>query len=333
MTYATENTAMPTAVEIVNPTPGGYALEAVNSISADLFQRWIAYVDRTPKTIEAYTKAAKHFWQYLQERGIAQPTRETILEYKRDMAARGLKPSSINNYMAALRLFFKWTAQEGIYRNITENIHREKIGNSHKREALTPQQSVDLLDHMKRETLQEKRDFAIVFLMTNCGLRCVEVARANIEDIRAAGDRSAIYIQGKGCADKSQSVDLPPEVEKVIRDYLAARGEAKDSAPLFASLSHNSAGQRMTTRSISGICKAAMIQAGFNDHRHTAHSLRHTAVTLALIANGGNITEACDFARHSDISTTNIYNHSINHAQNPCARNIARLLSEAGFKI
>ena len=191
----------------------------------------------------------------------------------------------------------------------------------------------ELFGQMKRETLQEKRDFAILLLMTFCGLRTIEISRANIEDIRAAGDRSAIYIQGKGCADKSQSVDLPPEAEKVIRDYLAARGETKDSAPLFASLSHNSAGQRMTTRSISGICKAAMIQAGFNDHRHTAHSLRHTAVTLALLANGGNITEACDFARHSDISITDIYNHSINHAQNPCARNIARLISEAGFKI
>ena len=79
----------------------------------------------------------------------------------------------------------------------------------------------------------------------------------------------------------------------------------------------------MTTRSISGVCKEAMKAAGYNSERLTAHSLRHTAVTLALIANGGNIQEAQQFARHANISTTQIYAHNLEKQNNTCSRLVA----------
>ena len=79
----------------------------------------------------------------------------------------------------------------------------------------------------------------------------------------------------------------------------------------------------MTTRSISGICKAAMVEAGYNSSRLTAHSLRHTGVTLALL-NGETLEQAQKFARHSQISTTMIYNHAIDAASNSCSATVAK---------
>ena len=114
---------------------------------------------------------------------------------------------------------------------------------------------------------------------------------------------TVLFIQGKGKTSKGDFVKISEPVMAAIRGYLALRGEVKDDEPLFASTAHRNAGQRLTTRSISGICKQAMIRAGFNSPRLTAHSLRHSAVTLALLA-GVSIQEVSQFARHSSINIT-----------------------------
>ena len=76
----------------------------------------------------------------------------------------------------------------------------------------------------------------------------------------------------------------------------------------------------MSTRSISGICKAAMGEAGYNSSRLTAHSLRHTDVTLALL-NGIGLEETMEFARHANIATTMIYAHHLDKAKNRATAN------------
>ena len=81
----------------------------------------------------------------------------------------------------------------------------------------------------------------------------------------------------------------------------------------------------MTTRSISGIVKTRLKGAGFDSPRLTAHSLRHTAVTLSLLA-GRDLAEVQQFARHSNIATTMIYNHSIEQAKNGCSEAIAQAI-------
>ena len=68
-----------------------------------------------------------------------------------------------------------------------------------------------------------------------------------------------------------------------------------------------------------------MINAGFNSNRLTAHSLRHTAVTLALLS-GQSLTDVQAFARHSNINTTMIYNHSVNRMNSHCEFSIANLI-------
>ena len=96
----------------------------------------------------------------------------------------------------------------------------------------------------------------------------------------------------------------------------------KENEPLFISHSRRNSGQRLTTRTISGVAKKAMINAGFNTSRLTAHSLRHTAITLALMA-GQSLADVQAFARHTSINTTMIYNHTVNRMRSLCESVIA----------
>jgi len=82
----------------------------------------------------------------------------------------------------------------------------------------------------------------------------------------------------------------------------------------------------MTTRSISRIVKAALKGAGMDSDRLTAHSLRHTAVTLSLLA-GASIQEAQSMVRHSNINTTLIYAHNIDRIGKAAERRIDTLLA------
>ena len=81
----------------------------------------------------------------------------------------------------------------------------------------------------------------------------------------------------------------------------------------------------MTTRAISGIAKAHMVEAGYNSDKLTAHSLRHTAVTLSLLA-GKPLEEVQQFARHANMATTMIYNHALDKAKNGCSEAIAKAI-------
>lgn len=93
------------------------------------------------------------------------------------------------------------------------------------------------------------RDYAIIVLMITGGLRTVEVARANIGDIRNIGESTVLFIQGKGKIEKNDYVKLPDAVEKAIRTYLSSRKDDKsDTSPLFVSGSNNNNGKRLTER-------------------------------------------------------------------------------------
>ena len=287
----------------------------------ELYTRFIAYLDASPKTVETYSRAIRQFIKYTAEKGIASPTREDVIAYREELRATH-KASTVQNYIIAIRLFFQWTEQEGLYPNIAQHIKGEKISKDHKKDYLTSNQIKSILSGIERDTPQGRRDFAIFALMVTGGLRDIEVHRANIEDLRTLGDSTVLYLQGKGRSDKADYIKVPPIVEEAIRASLADREDATGSQPLFVSLSNNSKGGRVSTRSISGIIKKALVKAGFDSDRLTAHSLRHTAVTLSLLG-GNSIQEVQQFARHANISTTMIYAHNLDRAKNKCESTIA----------
>ena len=304
--------------EVVRTT--GNSLEA-HSFTPALFDSWTNYIDATPRTVETYTKAIRQFARYISDNGIDAPQREDVIAY-REALKTSHKPTTVQAYITAVKLFFQWAEVTGRYPDIAKHIKGAKLDREHKKDYLTSRQAGKVLSAIDTTDLQGKRDYAIVALMTTTGLRTISVINANIEDLRTAGDSTALYYQGKGHTEKAACVKVAPQVEDAIRAYLTARGAFKSNEPLFASIAHRNAGQRMTTRSISRISKDSLKAAGFNSDKLTAHSFRHTAGTLSLL-NGSSLEETQQMLGHRDINTTMIYNHAIQRAKNNSELRIA----------
>ena len=303
---------------------GTGSLVEQSSVNADLFNRWTSYIDASPKTVDTYTKAIKQFVIYLADNGISRPTRETIIEY-RDYLKRDHKPTTVQSYLAAVKLFFQWTEREGLYPNIADRVKGAKLDPEHKKDYLTTKQVNKLLSGVDRSTLKGLRDYAMLSVMVTTGLRTISIIRADIGDIRTAGDATALYYQGKGHEEKADYVKLAEPVEEAVRAYLTARGETDSHAPLFGSIANRNSGGRMTTRSISRIAKNHLIDVDLKSDRLTAHSLRHTAATLNLL-NGGTVEETKQLLGHANINTTLIYSHALERARNNSEERIAKAI-------
>ena len=286
-----------------------------------LYSKWISFIDATPKTIETYSRALKQFGKYCSAHNINQPTREDIISYRDDLK-QDHKPTTVQSYLAAVKLFFSWTAQAGLYPNVAEHVKGAKLDNEHKKDYLTSKQTLALLDGIDRKSVKGLRDYAILAIMVTTGLRTISIIRADIGDIRAAGDDTALYYQGKGHEEKAEYVKLAAPVEAALRDYLKARGPASSNEPLFASTANRNSKGRMTTRSISRLAKEHLAAAGLSSDRLTAHSLRHTAATLNLL-NGATVEETQQLLGHANINTTLIYSHALERAKNNSENRIA----------
>ena len=282
--------------------------------SESILKDFVSYVDAGKPTLETYLKGIRAFITYLKQNEIKAPVREDIINF-RDSLRLTHKPATIKTYLAALRRFFSWTELKGIWGNICEGVKGVKLDKGFKKDCLTSGQARELLAGIDTSSIQGKRDYALLALMVTTGLRDIEVARARAEDIRVVGDFTVLFIQGKGRDEKSEYVKLSVPVEKAIRAWLAERGNFTASDALFCSLSNNSNGRELTTRSISRIVKDSMRRVGLESDRLTAHSLRHTAATLNLLA-GGTLEETQQLLRHSSIVTTQIYAHNLDRMNN-----------------
>lgn len=296
----------------------------IREISEEVFNSWTSFIDASPRTVETYSKAIKQFFIYLQDKGIKKPQREDIVAY-REYLSKDHKPTTVQSYLAAVKLFFQWTEQEKIYPNIAQRVKGAKLDTEHKKDYLTKKQVSKLLKSIDRSTLKGKRDYAMLSLMVTTGLRTVSIINANVEDIRAAGDATALYYKGKGHQEKATYVKLAEPVEEAIRGYLKARGRADGKEPLFTSTAHRNNGGRMTTRSISRVAKESLIDIGLDSDRLTAHSFRHTAATLNLL-NGGTVEETQQLLDHKNINTTLIYSHALERAKNNSEKRIAKAI-------
>ena len=277
--------------------------------------RFFMFIDVRDKSADTYQKATKQFMKYLAENGISEPTRETVINWREYLKETEHKATTIQLYLTAVKLFFTWLEQEGLYKNIANKVKGVKIQKGHKKDSLTSNQSKEVLSDIDTSTTKGKRDFAIVALLLTTGLRTIEIVRADVADLRTVGGNTVLFIQGKGRDEKSEYVKVAPQVEKALREYLRTRDSLNDNEPLFTSTSNENKGGRLTTRTISKIAKTSLVNAGLNSDRLTAHSFRHTAGTLALM-NGAELTQVQQLLRHSNINTTMIYIDSIDRAKN-----------------
>ena len=253
---------------------------------------------------KTYRGALQQFFRWCTQEGLTNLTKRDVLQYKEELRIQGKSAYTISLYLTSVRCFFEWAEEEGIGKNIARSVKGEKIGRGFKKEALTREQALDLL-----EGTDKVRDRAVITLMVATGLRCIEVCRSNVEDLRNKGDKTVLYIQGKGHTDKDDFVILEHPVLVELQSYLSTR-KALPEEPLFTSEARNTRGARLHPGSISRIVKKALRAVKIDSPLFTAHSLRHTAVTFCLLG-GAAIEEAQMLARHSNINTTMIYSHHI----------------------
>ena len=290
----------------------------------NLLDRFVKYVDISDSSIRSYVSGIRAFLKYTSENSINNPTRETVIDYKKYLS-QNKSTSTIALYLSSLRRFFSWTASEGLYPDVTAGIKSPRIDTGHKKDCFTANQIKSIISEINRNTLKGKRDYALFCLISATGLRTVEAMRANVGDIRNVYGENCLFIMGKGKTSKGDFVKISQPVMEAITTYLQARGVVEPDTPLFASLSHHNFGKRMTTYSISRICKSAMRHSGFNTSKLTAHSLRHTAITLALLQ-GISLQDVSQFARHSNITITMIYAHDVERIKSKCENAISNAI-------
>lgn len=272
---------------------------------------FISELDVRERTKETYSHSLDVFMRYLSDQNITQVNVFTILRYK-DYLRDNYAPNSANTHLSSVKSFFKWIESRGIGIDVTRTVKNVKTPKGFNKHALTVEQVIDLLDSIETDSVKGKRDFALINLMINTGLRVSEVSNADVADIDNMSGKAILYIQGKGRESKDNFVLLEYDVLKPIYDYLHARGNHEGA--LFKGLSNNNK-NRLSSDSISRTVKASMRAIGLDSPRLTAHSLRHTAITLSILG-GADIVQAQAMARHSDINTTMIYNHSLNRVLN-----------------
>jgi integrase/recombinase XerD len=277
----------------------------------DLIEDFLTEQDISENSRETYSRSLKQFISWIYESGRdgrLDLQREDILAYKDYLSDKA--SYTITLYMTSVRKLYQWLESKKIYPDITRNIKGAKKPKGYRKDILTPDQLRETLDSMDRNTLKGKRNYALFNLMARTALRDIEVSRALAEDIRQEAGQPVLWVHGKGHDSKDDFVLLTEEALKPIKEYLKARGEVKPEDPLFCSLSDRNYGQAMTSRSISRIVKKALRKVGLDDKRLTAHSLRHTAISLS-IQGGASLQQAQAMARHADPKTTLVYFHNL----------------------
>ena len=308
----------------IKPVESQMIAQTTPSIN-NLMQDWLNFVDVQPTTFTTYQRVLKNFGKYLAENNISELNREIVIGY-RDFLLDNLKPSTCRLYVATVKLFVKFLASKGICPDFTAHFKGVKVDNStHSRDALTADEAKEVFHSMQGSDAKSLRDKAIVGLMLATGLRCVEVTRLDVGDIEKRGKKLFLKVHGKGRQGKQDSVILPAQCAALIQAYLKTRQNVTSTEPLFVSTSHRCKGNRLQAQTISRLCKKALVNAGFDSSRLTAHSFRHAFCTIALVA-GVEMREVSMAARHKSIVTTEIYAHDLDALSNRATATVANLI-------
>lgn len=201
---------------------------------------------------------------------------------------------------AAIRSFYQYLCVHAhqLDTDPTQALNNPKLRKSLPR-YLSLSESLQLLEAVSGPN--EVRDYCILTLFLNCGLRVGELVGLNIQDIR----EDTVRVLGKG--NKERQLYLNQACLDAIQAYLAVRPDPKDEPrhrdALFVSRNRT----RLTTRSVENIVQKAVTQAGL-DPKYSPHKLRHTAATL-MLNNGVDIRTLQDVLGHENLGTTQIYTH------------------------
>ena len=207
-------------------------------------------------------------------------------------AARARKLSAIKSFYNYLTVSTKQ-----IKENPVKDIELPKIRKSLPK-YLSLEESTALLKSVSGPN--QKRDFAILMIFLNCGIRRSELVGLNLTDVYE--DR--IRVVGKG--NKERIVYMGSSCRKAIEAYLEERSKIvlSDNRALFGSRDKN----RISVTAVHRLVKKHLLEAGLDSTQFSAHKLRHTAATL-MLSNGVDLKTLQEVLGHENLNTTQIYTH------------------------
>ncbi|MBE6531637.1 MAG: tyrosine recombinase XerC [Ruminococcaceae bacterium] len=235
---------------------------------------------------------------------------------------RGNMAAAKSRKLSAVKGFFKYLTTK---RFMLEDNPAINIESPKKKQALpkflTLEESLMLLDAVKndKESKNRVRDYAIITLFLNCGMRVSELVGIDINDI----DRElrSLTVTGKG--NKQRIVYLNDACKDALRDYMGERLGEKyqkvDCRALFLSVRS----QRISVKTVQWLVYKYLDMAGLESKHYSVHKLRHTAATLMYQTGNVDVRVLKDILGHEQLNTTQIYTHVSNRsmeeamAQNP----------------
>ena len=272
----------------------------------EIIEEWLSAADIAEVSKRSYRVKVRLWFRYLAmiHYDARRPQRQQVLDYKRWLEREGRSTLTIDSYITAVRLFYRYSKRKGYYADdITEGVRCSTKMKGYRKSALSKEDAMRLLESIDTHTLVGKRDKLMVAMMLLLGLRTCEVERINICDIDTAYGSRVVKIQRKGRHDKSEAVALTPYIDELLNDYMGDREVDSLEDPLFISVR---GGTRLLRTSISEMVHARLKAIGIVDPRITAHSLRHTCACL-LLAEGVEMETVRDVLGHTSTNTTRLY--------------------------
>lgn len=211
----------------------------------------------------------------------------------------GISPAARARKLSSIKSFYKYLTvrTKQLEENPVAELEYPKLRKSLPK-YLTMEQSSALLQAVSGQN--EKRDYAILMLFLNCGIRRSELVGLNLTDVYE--DR--IRVVGKG--NKERFVYFGSACRKAIDSYLVERNQRvlTDNRALFGSRDNN----RISVTAVHRLVKKALLQAGLDSTQFSAHKLRHTAATM-MLSGGVDVKTVQEVLGHENLNTTQIYTH------------------------
>ena len=211
----------------------------------------------------------------------------------------GISPASRARKLSAIKSLYKYLTvrTKQLQENPVADLEYPKLRKSLPK-YLTLDQSAALLQAVSGPN--EKRDYAILMLFLNCGIRRSELVGLNLSDVYE--DR--IRVVGKG--NKERIVYFGTSCRRAIDAYLPERNKKvlSDNRALFGSRDNN----RISVTAVHRLVKKHMLAAGLDASNFSAHKLRHTAATM-MLSGGVDVKTVQEVLGHENLNTTQIYTH------------------------
>lgn len=211
--------------------------------------------------------------------------------------------ASIARKVSSLRAFFKYLCvkMKQIPENPMEELESPKLKKSLPK-YLSLDESIQLLESI--DGRDKERDYAIITLFLNCGLRLSELCSLNYTDIKSDG---TMTVTGKG--NKERTIYLNDMCVNAVKAYMKVRpvDGVKDKHALFLSNRKS----RISPKTVQHIVEKFIKKSGLGDRGYSTHKLRHTAATLMYQKGGVDVLLIKDILGHENLATTEIYTHIV----------------------